>query len=156
MSKKTILESIKEIATQVMNLNTPDTEEVVEAPVAETVEEVVDQVVEAEAAPEVVEEVAEVVAEVPEYVTKADFDAVINDLKSQFSAHKSKVAAEVELEKAKVEQAELKAVELQKALDNKPDAQPIANQPKDKVKLSKAPVTTQRGRIYQFLNEIKK
>ena len=40
MSKKTILESIKEIATQVMNLNTPDTEEVVEAPVAETVEEV--------------------------------------------------------------------------------------------------------------------
>jgi hypothetical protein len=154
-NKKTILESIKDLATQVLNLNTPETDEVVDAPVAEAIADVIDEVVENEATPEVAPEVAEVVAEAPEFVTKADFEAVINDLRSQFSAHKSKVESEIAEEKAKVEKAELKAVELQKALDNKPDAKPIANQPKEKVNLSEAPASTKKGRIYQFLNSKK-
>jgi hypothetical protein len=88
---------------------------------------------------------AEVEAEV-EYVTVSDFNTAIEEIKSMLSAHKKEADD-------KVEKLEAEKTELQKVIDETPDAKPIVNKPKE-TKL-KAQASTSKGRIYQFLNSKK-
>jgi hypothetical protein len=144
MDVKLFLNKIKELATWAVELDTVDAEapqeEAVEtAPVDEVVEEEV-----VEAAPEVeavVEEPADEVvleeeAATPDYVTRGELEEALNGLKSLFSKH--------------VEKLEAEKVELQKQIDDKPDAEIIKHTPK--VELKKATASTKKGRITQFLN----
>jgi hypothetical protein len=78
----------------------------------------------------------EVEVEAPEYVTKGEFNEAMDALKSLFSSQ--------------VEKLEEEKTELQKQLDEKPDAEPIVHSPK--VELKETPAKDKKGRIYQFLN----
>jgi len=147
MDVKLFLNKIKELAGMAIELDTTDAEkpeeEVQAAPEAEI--EVVVEEEAVEAAPEVVAETveepeAEVVLEeeapAPDYVTRGELDEAMNTLKSLFSKH--------------VEKLESEKVELQKQIDEKPDAETIKHTPK--VELKEATASTKKGRITQFLN----
>lgn len=152
MSKKSILNQIKDIAKAVVNLETTNAEvepvqdEVTTEPVVELeaeesapeVEAAQDVAPEAEVAQAVepVEVVEEVIAEAPEYATRAELNEAIDNLKSLFSAHKEKKEAEI--------------TELKKQLDNKPDAETI--KPTPNVELKTESANSVKGRLYQFLN----
>jgi len=148
MNKKTLLEKVKDIASDIMNFDFTDAEtpneEAIEA--APEVEAVVEETVEAQPEVEaeaVVEEVVEEVvleeAPAPDYVTRGELDEALAGLKSLFSKHMEKLEAE--------------KVELQKQIDEKPDAEIIKHTPK--VELKQATASTKKGRITQFLNSKK-
>lgn len=99
--------------------------------------EITEAVAEPEANPE-----AEVEAEV-EYVTVQQFNEAIEQIKSMFSKQE---AEELSKEKEKV-------VELQKQIDETPDAEPTKHKPK--VELKEMPATTKKGRITQLINSKK-
>ena len=145
MDRKEFLTLIKKLASfgsdeVVEKVETPAVElnEEAEVPSVEPEVEVVAEV-EVEA---VAEEVAvEVEAEAPvvEYATKDE----LNDLRASLEEYKSLFSKQVAEKEAMV-------VELQKQLDEKPDAPAIVATPK--VELSQEPASTKKGRIYQFLN----
>lgn len=83
-----------------------------------------------------------------EYVTKDEFNEAINEIKSLFSAHKKE-------SDEKVQTLEDEKTELQKVIDETPDAEPIVNKPKEAVELKQVPASDKKGRIYQFLNSKK-
>ena len=146
MDRKEFLTLIKKLASfgsdEVTEVETPAVEltEEQEAPEVEATPEVVAEV-EVEAAPE--EVVAEVEAEAPaiEYATKEE----LNELRGLVDEYKS-------LFSKQVEKVEAEKVELQKQLDDKPDAEAIV--PAPSVELKVAPATTKKGRIYQSLNNM--
>jgi hypothetical protein len=195
MSKNKILSKIKEIATEVLNLEL-ESAEVVEETKEELKEEVqlaqeaLDNgtVIEAESFEPgqavfivneeervplpvgeydfmggvlvvseegMIAEISEKVAEEPEaeaemeveYVTVADFNTAIDEIKSMLSAQKKEADTVIE-------NLEAEKVEMQKVIDEKPDAEAIPNKPKE-VKLSETPAKSTKGRIYQFLNNKK-
>lgn len=150
MDLKQLLSEIKGWATKAIELETTDAEQV-ETPVVELTEE--PEAPEVAAAPEVVAEVeaepvaeevvAEVEPEVPaiEYATKDE----LNELRGLVDEYKS-------LFSKQVEKVEAEKVELQKQLDDKPDAEAII--PAPSVELKETPATTKKGRIYQSLKNM--
>lgn len=143
MKITTILEKIKDIATDVVNLETTNAEE--STPEATQPEETVDAapVLEEEVVVEEVVEAAPVAEEVieeapaPEFATKAELQEAVDNLKSLFSKQQELLKQE--------------NVELKKQLEVKPDAEPISVAPK--VELS-TPAADKKGRITQFLNNL--
>jgi hypothetical protein len=88
---------------------------------------------------------AEEVAAEAEFVTVADFNKAIDEIKSMLSKQEKK--SEVEIAKEKEFN-----LELQKKLDEIPDAKLIKHAPKEKVILA---ANSKKGRITQFLNTLK-
>ena len=117
----------------------------VEAPVEEAAQEAPAEEAPAEEAAEEAPEEEEMAAE---YVTKDEFNEAINEIKSLFSAHKKE-------SDEKVQTLEDEKTELQKVIDETPDAEPIVNKPKEAVELKRVPASDKKGRIYQFLNSKK-
>lgn len=142
MSKKTLLEKVKDIATEIMNFDITDAEapkeEAVEAApeVEAEVEEVVEAAVEVEVEVEIAPEVEMEVEATPNFATVEQLEEAVASLKSLFSSQ--------------VETLKAEKVELQKQIDEKPDAEIIKHTPK--VELKQATASTKKGRITQFLN----
>jgi len=88
---------------------------------------------------------AEEVAAEAEFVTVADFNKAIDEIKSMFSKQEKELEGEIAKEK------EL-TLSLQEKLDNIPDAKPIKHAPKEKVILE---AKTKKGRLTQYLNTLK-
>ena len=150
MDKKSILSNIKDIANYVMGLDTADAEkvdtpqvELTEEAEAPIIEDTVQEAAEVEVAAE--EVVAEVEAPAVEYATKDE----LNDLRTMIEEAKSLFSKQVAEKDAIITEKEAKAVELQKQLDEKPDAEAIVATPK--VELTKEIAPTKKGRITQFL-----
>lgn len=141
MSKKPLemLEDIKKFVLNLSSESEKETEEVKAEEVSEQVE-VTEEVVNEE-----VEVKTEEIQEEPKFVTTADFETAMNELKSLFSK-------QYESFKAEKENLETKNLELSKQLEEKPDAEKIVTAPIEKTELS---ATTPKGRLYQFLNSKK-
>lgn len=138
---KTPLEMLDAVKKFVLNLSDEKVEETQEVEVkAEEVSENIEVKDEVE-----VKEEIEVKQEEPQFVTTADFETAMNELKSLFSK-------QYETFKAEKENLETKNLELSKQLDEKPDAEKIVTAPIEKTELS---ATSPKGRIYQFLNNKK-
>ena len=139
---KTPLEMLEAVKKFVLNLSNETVQETPEVEVK--AEEVSEESVEVKDEV-VVEEEIEVKQEEPQFVTTAEFETAMNEIKSLFSK-------QYETFKAEKENLETKNLELSKQLEVKPDADKIVTAPIEKTELS---ATSPKGRIYQFLNNKK-